>query len=226
MSRSGSFLSPPPKSAGAQAGALPFLCEKVTHVSQTALPEKPRERSQPMKNSRVQNRMILISIAALMTIGAAASAQQSSDMNGMAGMTRAHEEVPADAGAAKAGDLDLSGGYVKAMLPGQPVGGGYLTIRNAGSSGDTLVSVSSTAAAAVELHEMTMKDGIMRMREVKGGIPIAAGATVSLSPDTLHMMFKQVKAPFKQGGTVAVTLQFEKAGKVDMTLPIVSARGK
>jgi copper(I)-binding protein len=179
-----------------------------------------------MKNSRVQNRMMLISIAALMTIGAAASAQQSSDMNGMAGMTMAHEEAPADAGAAKAGDLDLSGGYVKAMLPGQPVGGGYLTIRNAGSSGDTLVSVSSTAAAAVELHEMTMKDGIMRMREVKGGIPIAAGATVSLSPDTLHMMFKQVKAPFKQGGTVAVTLQFAKAGKVDMTLPVVSARGK
>jgi len=179
-----------------------------------------------MRNSRIQNRMMLTSIAGLLAMGSMAMAQQSSDMSGMAGMKMAPEAARGDAGAAKVGDLDLSGGYVKAMLPGQPIGGGYLTIHNAGSSSDTLVSVSSPVAAAVELHEMTMRDGIMRMRELKDGIPVAAGATVSLSPNTLHMMFKQVKAPFKQGGTVAVTLEFEKAGKVDMTLPVVSARGK
>ena len=65
----------------------------------------------------------------------------------------------------------------------------------------------------------------MRMRELKDGIPVAAGATVSLSPNTLHMMFKQVKIPFKQGGTVLVTLTFEKAGAVALSLPVTSAKG-
>lgn len=178
-----------------------------------------------MKNNRTQVNAALVSIVAFLLSGPGVVAQQSNDMNNMAGMQMAPVMASGAAAAIKAGDLDLSGGYVKAMLPGQPVGGGYLTIHNGGSTADTLISVSSPAAAKVELHEMTMKDNIMRMRELKDGIVIAAGATVTLSPNTLHMMFKQVKVPFKQGGTVPVTLTFEKAGAVDLALPIASARG-
>lgn len=156
--------------------------------------------------------------------GGGVAAQQSDGMSAMPGMKMA-APVPAGTAAVKAGDLELSGGYVKAMLPGQPVGGGYLTIHNGGGTADRLVSVSSPAAAKVELHEMTMKDNIMRMRELKDGITIGAGATVSLAPNTLHMMFKQVKPPFREGGSVAVTLTFEKAGAVSFTLPVTSARG-
>jgi periplasmic copper chaperone A len=178
-----------------------------------------------MKNNRNLVNAALVSIVVLLPTGSGVLAQQSNDMNNMAGMKMAPAAAPAAGAAIKAGDLDLSGGYVKAMLPGQPVGGGYLTIHNGGSTADTLISVSSPAAAKVELHEMTMKDNIMRMRELKDGIAIAAGATVSLSPNTLHMMFKQVKTPFKQGGTVPVTLTFEKAGPVALTLPVTSAKG-
>jgi copper(I)-binding protein/uncharacterized protein YcnI len=144
------------------------------------------------------------------------------NMSGMSGMDNA---APAGNSTAKAGDLDISGGYVKAMLPGQPVGGGYLTIHNRGKTPDRLIEVKSPVAGKVELHEMKMVNNIMQMRELKEGVAIAPGATVALAPNGLHMMFKQVKAPFKEGDTVSVKLTFEKAGTVELMLPVLSPKG-
>ncbi|WP_163880194.1 copper chaperone PCu(A)C [Rhizobium laguerreae] len=142
----------------------------------------------------------------------------------MAGM-----DMSAMAGAGdtvKAGDLEISGGFAKAMLPGQPVGGGFFTVKNNGQADDRLVSVSSPAAGEVQIHEMVTKDNVMRMRQLKDGIAIAAGETIKLEPGNLHLMFQKVKSPFKQGDTVPVTLTFEKAGKVDLVLQVLSAQGK
>jgi uncharacterized protein YcnI/copper(I)-binding protein len=142
------------------------------------------------------------------------------DMAGMdhsGGASEAHDEV------VKVGDLDVTGAFTKAMLPGQPVGGGYFTVRNNGKSDDMLVSVGSPIAGSVELHEMAMQGEVMRMRKLDTGIAIPAGKTVELTPGGLHLMFIKVKEPFKQGGKVPVTLTFEKAGKVDITLPIEAA---
>ncbi|MCA2408091.1 DUF1775 domain-containing protein [Rhizobium leguminosarum bv. viciae 248] len=138
------------------------------------------------------------------------------DMSGMAG---AGDTV-------KAGDLEISGGFAKAMLPGQPVGGGFFTVKNNSQADDRLVSVSSPAAGEVQIHEMVTKDNVMRMRQLKDGIAIAAGETVKLEPGNLHLMFQKVKTPFKQGDTVPVTLTFEKAGKVDLVLQVLSVQGK
>ncbi|PDT37606.1 hypothetical protein CO671_05505 [Rhizobium sp. M10] len=141
------------------------------------------------------------------------------DMSGMGAAVPAGETV-------KAGDLEISGGFAKAMLPGQPVGGGFFTVRNSGQADDRLVSVSSPAAGEVQIHAMETKDNVMRMRQLKDGIAIAAGETVKLKPGNLHLMFQKVKTPFKQGDTVPVTLTFEKAGKVDLVLQVLSAQGK
>lgn len=144
------------------------------------------------------------------------------DMAGMAGMGGA---APAGE-TVKAGDLEISGGFAKAMLPGQPVGGGFFTVKNNGQADDRLVSVSSPSSGEVQIHEMVTKDNVMRMRQLKDGIAIAAGETVKLEPGNLHLMFQKVKTPFKQGDTVPVTLTFEKAGKVDLVLQVLSAQGK
>lgn len=125
----------------------------------------------------------------------------------------------------KVGDLELSAGFVKAMLPGQPVGGGFVTIHNGGSADDRLVSAASPSAGRVELHEMVMQNDVMKMRQLNEGIPVPAGATVELKPGALHLMFMDVKDPFAEGGSVKLTLTFEKAGSVEMVLPVGSARG-
>lgn len=123
------------------------------------------------------------------------------------------------------GSLSVTAGVVKAMLPGQPVGGGYLTIANSGVADDRLVSVTSPQAGEVELHEMSMAGDVMKMRKLDTGIPVPAGQTVELKPGGLHLMFMKVKTPFKAGDTVAATLVFEKAGKVDVVLPVGEASG-
>lgn len=129
----------------------------------------------------------------------------------------------ADAARSEVGDLELDGAYARAMLPGQPVGGGFVTIKNNGSEDDRLVSASSPAAGAVELHEMAMEGEVMKMRKLEDGIPVPAGETVELKAGGLHLMFMQVATPFAEGDTVPVTLTFEKAGQVEVTLPVGSA---
>ncbi len=121
---------------------------------------------------------------------------------------------------ATVGDLVVEGAWTKAMLPGQKVGGGFLKVTNKGASDDRLVSASSPVSPDVQLHEMTVVDDVMQMRQLSGGIPVPAGQTVELKPGGLHLMFMAVVEPFKDGGAVPVTLTFEKAGKVDVTLPI------
>ncbi|MBC2773857.1 DUF1775 domain-containing protein [Rhizobium sp. AQ_MP] len=124
-----------------------------------------------------------------------------------------------------AGDLELTAGFTKAMLPGQPVGGGFVTITNKGGEDDRLVSATSAQAGEVQLHEMAMEGDVMKMRQLTDGIAIPAGQTVELKPGGLHLMFYKVAEPFQEGGTVNVTLTFEKAGTVEVALPVGSARG-
>jgi copper(I)-binding protein len=60
----------------------------------------------------------------------------------------------------------------------------------------------------------------MKMRELPGGLPVEAGKTVALAPGGYHLMMMDLKGPLKKGDKVPVTLTFEKAGKVDVTLDV------
>jgi len=110
--------------------------------------------------------------------------------------------------------------FSRATPAGAKVGVGYMTITNKSATADRLVSASSPAAAKVEVHEMSMQDNVMRMRELSRGLPIDGGKSVSLAPGGYHLMLMGLKAPLKQGDKVPVTLNFEKAGKVDVTLDV------
>lgn len=142
------------------------------------------------------------------------------DGSGMAGANPGTMET------AKVGDLELTAGFTRAMLPGQPVGGGFVTIKNTGTTDDMLIAAESPASGRVELHEMAMVGDVMKMRQLKDGIPVPAGATVELKPGGLHMMFMDVKDPFVEGAQVSVKLTFAKAGSVELVLPVGPAKGK
>ncbi len=118
------------------------------------------------------------------------------------------------------GPLELSNGFSRATLPNAPVGGGFLTIKNTGTTADRLIGASSAVAGHVEVHEMKMVGNVMKMSAVKDGLPIPAGATVTLQPGGFHLMFMDLRQPLVQGKTVMVTLTFEHAGKVEMPLMI------
>jgi hypothetical protein len=125
------------------------------------------------------------------------------------------------------GSLSLTNLWARATPPKAPTGAGYLTITNTGGAADTLVAVSTPAAETSELHIMEVKNGIMTMHPVAGGIKIPAGKTVTLAPGGYHLMFIKLKHDLKQGEELPVTLTFAKAGTVEAMLPImpVGSRG-
>ena len=121
------------------------------------------------------------------------------------------------------GDINISLPFTRATLPNAPVGGGFLTIENTGTEADRLVSATSEVAGETQIHEMAMEGDVMKMRQLAEGLEIPAGETVVLAPGGFHIMFMGLKQAFVEGETVAVTLTFEKAGSVEVLLPVAAA---
>lgn len=115
--------------------------------------------------------------------------------------------------------LEIRDAWAAPTPGGVDVSAGYLTIANGGQA-DRLLSVSSPRAAKTEIHEMSMDGGVMRMREVTGGLDAPAGSVVTFGPGGLHLMFTGVTQPFAVGEEIPVTLTFEKAGTREIALPV------
>ncbi len=130
--------------------------------------------------------------------------------------------APARAEEVKAGDLVITQAWSRATPGGAKVGGGYLTIENKGSTPDRLIGGSADVADKVEVHEMAMNNGVMTMRPLDKGLVIEPGKTVKLAPGGYHLMLLDLKSPLKQGDKLPVTLEFEKAGKVSLSLDVQS----
>jgi hypothetical protein len=127
---------------------------------------------------------------------------------------------PLGAAEVKFGDLVITQAWSRATPGGAKVGGGYLTITNQGSTADRLIGGSADVSAKVQVHEMAMNSGVMTMRPLDQGLVIEAGKTVKLAPGGIHLMLLDLKGPLKQGEKLPVTLEFEKAGKVSVTLDV------
>jgi copper(I)-binding protein len=128
--------------------------------------------------------------------------------------------APAGAQETRAGDLVITQPWSRATPAGAKVAGGYLTIENKGSAPDRLVSGTGDVAGRVEIHEMAMNNGVMTMRPLDKGLTIEPGKTVKLAPGGYHVMLMDLKSPLKQGEKVPLTLEFEKAGKVTLSLDV------
>jgi copper(I)-binding protein len=94
---------------------------------------------------------------------------------------------------------------------GAKIGSCALVIRNRGRKADRLVAIATAAAARVEIHSMSVADGIMQMRRLAQGVEIAAGATVDFRERGYHLMLLDLKAPLTAGATIDSTLIFERA---------------
>jgi periplasmic copper chaperone A len=123
----------------------------------------------------------------------------------------------------KAGNLSIRHPWARETAVGQKAGGGFLVIANSGKREDRLVAGETPVAAEVQLHTMTMDGGIMRMRQVTGGIAIPARGTLELKPGSFHIMFIGLKRPLQAGERVPVTLRFQRAGKVRVEFAVEKA---
>src|SRR6476659_5500180 len=128
--------------------------------------------------------------------------------------------APAQGADGKVGDLQISAPWARATPKGAQVGGGYLKITNTGSTPDRLTGGASVVSGKVEVHEMSMSGGIMKMRQLGNGLEIKPGETVELKPNGYHLMFTPLKQALEQGKPFTATLTFEKAGKVDLQFDV------
>jgi len=125
----------------------------------------------------------------------------------------------------KLGNLQISKQMARATAPGQSMSSAYLLIENKGSTPDRLLTVTYSRAKEVQIHEMKMEGDKMMMRQLTS-LEIPANGSVELKPGGYHLMMMGVQEPIKEGEQVKMTLQFEKAGKVDLIFPAQSLSGK
>lgn len=118
----------------------------------------------------------------------------------------------------KAGDLQIKHPWSRATVSVAKVAGGYFTVVNTGAEPDRLLAAKAEIAESTELHQMAMKDGVMSMRAVDGGIEIPANGELALEPGGkgagYHVMFNGLKKPLAGGEKFPGTLTFEKAGTI------------
>jgi hypothetical protein len=111
--------------------------------------------------------------------------------------------------------------WVRGTVAGQQATGAYMQLKSATDT--ALVAAASPVAGVVEIHEMKMDGGVMKMSAIKR-LALPAGKAVDLKPGGYHVMLMDLKQPLKEGETVPVTLTFEdKAGKkqsVDVNAPV------
>ena len=123
---------------------------------------------------------------------------------------------------ANVGDIAIGHPYATPSIPGTSNGAAYLaSVENKGTVADRLVRASTPAAARVELHTMAVDaQGVMRMREVDG-IALAPKAKVQMKPGSgLHLMLMGLKEPLKEDASFPMTLEFERAGKVEVKVVV------
>ncbi len=102
----------------------------------------------------------------------------------------------------------ISDNWARATAPGQEVGAAYMTLQSAEDT--SLVGVESPAADSVEIHSMSMENGVMKMRSLKS-LPLAAGKPAKLAPGGFHLMLFDLKKPLKAGEKVSFKLHFKNA---------------
>jgi len=118
-------------------------------------------------------------------------------------------------------EVKITDAWVRENAPGQSVGAAYMTLNSPQDS--TLVYAETTVADSVEIHSMTMENGVMKMRMLEE-LTLKAGKPEKLAPGGFHLMLFDLKKPLKAGENVTFRLCFkDKSNKIteqNVTLPI------
>ena len=123
--------------------------------------------------------------------------------------------------AALAEGIMIEGAYARSSGPQAASGAAFMVLVNQTGTDDRLVSVASPAAERIELHtHIEDADGVMRMREVEAGFAVPAGGSHALERGADHVMFLGLTAPFEDGAMVPLSLTFERAGTIEIEVPV------
>jgi len=128
------------------------------------------------------------------------------------------------AGQAQGVSVKVDDPWVRATVAPQKATGAFMQLTAAKAA--RVVAASSPVADAVEIHEMKMDGGVMKMRAIEA-LALPAGQAVALKPGSYHVMLLGLKAPIQAGDTVPLTLTVEGEDKARSTIEVkAQARGR
>jgi copper(I)-binding protein len=115
--------------------------------------------------------------------------------------------------------LKIDQPFARATPPGAKTGGVFFTVENRGDIGDTLIRASSPIAGAIELHQMAVDAGIMKMRAIPA-VEVKPGGKLELKPGGYHLMLFDLKQPLQKGDKFPLTLTFARAGALELSVVV------
>lgn len=119
--------------------------------------------------------------------------------------------------AASQAQVTIKNPWVRSTVPGQSATGAFMQLT---ARQDTnLIAVRSPVAGIVEVHEMRVDNGIMKMRSVDK-LPLPAGKTVELQSGGYHVMMMDLKRQIKTGDEIPLTIEFESSQGQRVTVDV------
>jgi len=116
--------------------------------------------------------------------------------------------------------IKIDKAWARATMQPGATGVVFLTLSNSGPAADRLVGVSSPVAAEAGLHIMVMEGTVMQMRPVDA-LDVKPGDSIQFKPGGLHIMLTNLKQALKQGEHFPLTLDFEKAGRIEVEVTVL-----
>ena len=121
--------------------------------------------------------------------------------------------------AAGEGALSVEGAWARASIGGSKVSAVYLVVTNRGEEADRLLGADTGRARHAMIHRSVVEDGVAKMRRA-GAVEVPPGGSVRLEPGGLHVMLTGVAPPLEAGERIPVTLVFEHAGALTLSVPV------
>jgi copper(I)-binding protein len=161
--------------------------------------------------------------AAVLTVACAGCAASSSHSAAAAATpTAGAAAATGPRGSASVGEISITDAYIPQPATAD-VAAAYFTVAEHGAEGDVLLSAASVPASQASLmQESTTGSAAESMTTLPHGLAIPAQGAVVLGPGGYHLMLVDPASPLTAGGSVTLTLRFQRAGSVTFKVPVTS----
>lgn len=122
-------------------------------------------------------------------------------------------------------EIIVKNAYARESIPGTTISSAYMTLDNSSAKAKRLISAKSLVSDRIEIHEHTMADGLMRMRQ-RQQVEILANSQVTFKPSGLHLMMFDLKRPLKAKENIIISLYFDDLSRVDVNYTVQGLKQK
>ncbi|ARD44718.1 copper chaperone PCu(A)C [Colwellia sp. PAMC 21821] len=122
-------------------------------------------------------------------------------------------------------EILVENGYARESIPGTTISSAYMTIKNLSAKNIRLIAASSVVSERIEIHQHTMVDGLMRMRQ-RDYVEVSAHNITEFQPSGYHLMIFDLKHPIKAKENIIITLHFDDQSRIDVNYTVQGLKQK